>query len=370
MQKNFPQEKRKSLSSTNKNLRSFIRELSIHFGATVLHGKSFIPPKPLLSFSDKCNFRCQMCWIHSPYAKNSNNFEKILFSENPPKILEWEDFLKIADSLAEIKVPFVYVCGKGEPLLNPNALSMLYYLKQKKLNFSLTTNGSLLEPEILKTGLSYINISLDSVDEENYLRIHGIKSPRLAKIISNITCIREIRSRENYPTRIGVSFVISKLNIDELPKIAYLSQEFADYITFMNGAVYEEITHLALSRKDYFKLREYTSQIKDILKIPNNWEEFLHKVERATSVPDPRFQLKDYFSKFPCKVPYSFCLIYADGRITPCCPSAYVAGNAFQTSFKKVWNGKRFKDFRYNAYNLPKLKKELPLSSCYCCEHF
>jgi MoaA/NifB/PqqE/SkfB family radical SAM enzyme len=362
-----------------KSLKRGVKTNLIRFEALALHGRvlHLLPLSFQLSFSDKCNFRCQMCWIHSIHAKDSDNPEKLLFAKEKPKILEWDDFLTIVDGLTKVNVSSIEVVAKGEPLLNPNALEMFTYLRQKGISCSLITNGSLLSPAIseglLQIGLSRIRISLDSVNEKNYKNIHGIQSKAisLSKTVDNIIHLRELRDRGNYNTNIGLSFVISRLNIDEIPRMIELSNELADSISFLNMASYKEIEQLRLTRKDYIRIRdEYGHEIMESLGIRNNWPKFLDKIDRFTKADNPRFWLKEYFSVFPCYIPFRFCVIHADGRVTPCCPSSYVVGNAIETSFERIWNSVRFKDFRSKAYRLPSLKREAPSSWCYCCDHF
>ena len=100
-----------------------------------------------------------MCWTHSKFAKNSNNAEVKLFTEDTPhSMLKWNDFIKIVDGLIKAKVKVVIICSKGEPLLNPKFLEMCEYLNKNKIKFHLSTNASLLKPEIIdelqKTDLS------------------------------------------------------------------------------------------------------------------------------------------------------------------------------------------------------------------------
>lgn len=62
-------------------------------------GTSFLKCSPQLSLSDACNFNCVMCWVHSGYARTSLNPERMLFSERPPSVMNYDDFVKIIDGL-------------------------------------------------------------------------------------------------------------------------------------------------------------------------------------------------------------------------------------------------------------------------------
>ena len=49
-------------------------------------------------------------------------------------------------------------------------------------------------------------------------------------------------------------------------------------------------------------------------------------------------------SFLPCKIPWSFTCISPLGDVFPCL--SYKAGNIRDIPFKKIWNGKRFREFR------------------------
>jgi radical SAM protein with 4Fe4S-binding SPASM domain len=55
-----------------------------------------------------------------------------------------------------------------------------------------------------------------------------------------------------------------------------------------------------------------------------------------------------------CFQPWEYAMVSAEGDVLPCCAivgsaKASVMGNVFQQSFKEIWNGDAFKDFRRRA---------------------
>ena len=85
----------------------------------------------------------------------------------------------ICEFKSPIKVLRLY--KDGEPLLNPNFAKMVKYAKDKKCSerIDTTTNASLLTPEknieIIKAGLTRINISIEGVNSQQYLNFSGYK---------------------------------------------------------------------------------------------------------------------------------------------------------------------------------------------------
>ena len=150
-----------------------------------------------------------------------------------------------------------------------------------------------------------------------------------------------------------------------------ITDSMPDLTVLANTMIYDEIEHINLNRDDYLELKPIlenfrTEHPKALVTI----EQFLSKMDIITQTASYRYWLKDYFQTHHCKIPYGFAVILSDGRVTPCCTSHYICGNAIQTSFDKIWNSDKFCNFRMEAYNLPERKKEATDSCCYACNHF
>jgi MoaA/NifB/PqqE/SkfB family radical SAM enzyme len=349
---------------------SIKRFLKNRIAATKLfNGLSLLPCTVQLSLSDICNFKCQMCWVHSALVKSSINPEHRLFSAHSPQILSYDNFVKIVDGLYEAKIREVNLVGKGEPLLNPLLIQMCKYLDYRKMNFGICTNGSLLtqnlSDNLLNTNINYICISLNAADEQTY---NSVNCPpdeiSFSTVMENINHLKEKKDKINSKMKISLSFVISKLNVNSVMDMIYLSQRFTDEAELSPAIVYDEIKHLAIDRNDYVKLEKLLRPVADIKNIP----QFLGKIDFFTRNKDLRYWAKEFFCHNPCRVPFTFAVIHADGRVTPCCPTAYVCGNAIDEKFKKIWNSYKFRFFRKCALNLSNRKEEAPMSYCYCCD--
>ncbi len=133
-----------------------------------------------LSLTDKCNLRCHYCMPVDA-----------VFMDEAHYLLPNEIFEMVKD-LTDYGLEEVRLTG-GEPLMRkafPQIVEMLSKLKLKKL--ALTTNGIFLEQHfdlLEKARVHHLNISLDSLDEENFQRI--TKGHQLKRIIANIRTARE-----------------------------------------------------------------------------------------------------------------------------------------------------------------------------------
>lgn len=131
---------------------------------------------PFVLFVDPasaCNFLCPFCPTgHRDIIDDTGRFQGVM---------RLELFRKIIDDLGEfdrsIKVLRMY--KDGEPFLNKNLAKMVAYAKQSGFvdYIDTTTNGSLMTPErlapVLEAGLDKINISVDGMNREQYLKFTG-----------------------------------------------------------------------------------------------------------------------------------------------------------------------------------------------------
>ncbi len=117
-----------------------------------------------LAVTDRCNFRCQYCM-----PAEGLNFE------NSQGLLHYEEMIKLVTALSELGVNKIRLTG-GEPFVRKD---FIYFLKNlnkiKGLDeINITTNGTLIYKyyeQLKKIKIGSINLSIDSLDEENFNRI-------------------------------------------------------------------------------------------------------------------------------------------------------------------------------------------------------
>lgn len=129
-----------------------------------------------ISVTDRCDFRCVYCMS-----------EDMVFLPRA-QVLTLEELLLIGRAFTELGVGKIRITG-GEPLVRKNVLWLLRRLGALAglRELVLTTNGSQLEhlaPELRDAGVRRINISLDSLDPERFLRITRVGD--LAKVMRGI----------------------------------------------------------------------------------------------------------------------------------------------------------------------------------------
>ena len=138
-----------------------------------------------ISVTPACNFKCIYC---KPHTENS-------MSLAGEKILSYDDILFVSEVFAGLGVNRLRVTG-GEPLVRKDIVPFLS--KLSAINgieeVMITTNGSLLtkySDDLLKAGVSRLNISLDTLNAEKFNYIAGTNTNMFNDTMAGIrTAIR------------------------------------------------------------------------------------------------------------------------------------------------------------------------------------
>lgn len=118
-----------------------------------------------ISITDRCNLRCKYCM---PNGVKWDDHETII---------SYEDIIKLCELLTQLGINKIKITG-GEPLVRKNCVDLIARLKKLPGidEVTLTTNGVLLKENIdalVKAKLDSINISLDTMNRNHYLKITG-----------------------------------------------------------------------------------------------------------------------------------------------------------------------------------------------------
>ena len=157
-----------------------------------------------ISVTDRCNLRCRYCM--------PEGIERVPMAE----ILTYEEIAFVCARAAELGIDRFRITG-GEPLVRMGCEVLAAMLKKTPgvRQVSLTTNGVLLAEHLdalLEAGIDAVNISLDTMDREQYKAITGmdeaervLASIRLAagKLPVKINCVVQRGINEDAPVRLA-----------------------------------------------------------------------------------------------------------------------------------------------------------------------
>lgn len=133
---------------------------------------------PYLIFIDPssiCNFKCTFCPCG---GGNKQYWDK----EKKTGLMSYSLYRSVIDQLKDFpeKIKTLRLYKEGEPLLNKRLPDMIRYAKDKDVArvIDFTTNGSLLTEDLnfalLDSGIDRINVSVEALDEEGYLKHAGV----------------------------------------------------------------------------------------------------------------------------------------------------------------------------------------------------
>ena len=146
-----------------------------------------------------CNNKCVHCYSASPRPfKNELSTEK---------------WFKVIDKLAEIGVPNILFTG-GEPTLRNDLPELIRHAEEKGLVTGLVTNGRKLSNrnflhQLVKAGLDYIQVTLESNRPEVHDKITGVKG-------SWEETVKGIKNILEEGVYLDVNTTLNKFNIDHL----------------------------------------------------------------------------------------------------------------------------------------------------------
>jgi radical SAM protein with 4Fe4S-binding SPASM domain len=148
-----------------------------------------------------CNLRCVHCYAAATPGP-------------APGELTHEEGLELLEDLARFGVPAVLFSG-GEPLVRPDALSLIRHARQLGLSCTLSTNGLLIDEamadELAKAGLRYAGISLDG-SPIRHDKLRGQKGA----YEGSVAAIRRCRQRG---IKVGVRFTVHALNMEDMDEV-------------------------------------------------------------------------------------------------------------------------------------------------------
>lgn len=149
--------------------------------------------------------RCNLACIHCYAAAGDRPF---------PGELNGIEARALLRDLAEFTVPVLLLSG-GEPLIRPDLLELAEYARQLGLRITLSTNGTLITPEVAERlreiGVGYVGISLDGME--------GTHDHFRGQLGAFQAALQGIRNCQAAGLRVGVRLTLTRHTVGDLPKL-------------------------------------------------------------------------------------------------------------------------------------------------------
>ncbi len=165
-----------------------------------------------ISITYRCSGRCLYCDYH-PMTVNDE-----------PELNKWKDAIrKLVGWLGACRIDF----AGGEPLDYPGFLDILALCRELGVFTVITTNGYRIDDKmaqrLIELGVGSINVSLESIEPEIHNRLRNLDNAH-GMAQRAIDALDMQRRKKQADTNITIASVMTRLNIEQLPRLAELAE--------------------------------------------------------------------------------------------------------------------------------------------------
>ncbi|MCI9365032.1 radical SAM protein [bacterium 1XD42-1] len=269
------------------------------------------PLSVILDISERCNFKCNYCFRSTErnegwdYAAKNNLITMKLLKLAVKQLGEFPQ-----------KIKSISLSGHGEPLCNPELISIVRYLKKADVTerIEMHTNASVLTEEtaknIAQSGFSKIVVSLQGLDADTYQKVCGIK------LNWNTFYERLQILYQNKSSELKIHIKISEAALKKENYEAEKERFYSMFGPIANTVSIEKVTPL------WKNLRVGS-------------EEMINKYGQKIGIVEC------------CPIVFYKIWVAPDGEIYPCTglPAPMSFGNIRNTSLTEAWNGQKRQEF-------------------------
>lgn len=291
-------------------------------------GRQIAPTEIQVDLEAYCNDNCSFCSYRKEDGYN-NPMLKLIDAEPGEKYhdkkpigkpssdsripLEFAE--KLATQMVEANIPAIELTGGGEPTLWPAFDKLVEHLYHAKREIGLVTNGSNLGEDrinLLAKACTWIRISMDSSNESTHQQIHRTAHKDFDRRLENIKKIAEKKWKDLV---LGISFIITPDNVDDIPEAVELWSHIAGINNLRFSWMYDTGGHAGLSDIRIKETKEILDEAMEKY-TRDNFRVFYEK-NRIESYTQPN----NDFTK--CYIQRFVWAIGADCKVYPCCIMKY-----------------------------------------------
>ncbi len=263
-----------------------------------------------VSVTDRCNFRCIYC-MPEPGVKKCSHDE----------ILRYEEILRITEATLQCGVEQVRITG-GEPLVRSGLSDFVKQLAAfpEIKDIALTTNGALLPKmaqDLKKSGLSRVNISLDSLDSDCFSKITRLGN--LSQVLEGIDAALEAGLK---PVKINV-VLLPGINDQEINSFVEFAAKKDVWVRFIEKMPFEGGENCTGEKETFVSENEVLNEISKFYE--------LIPLDKNTHGPSSEFKIKNGLGGigFISSRTHPFCSdcsrlrLTANGFLLPCLDADY-----------------------------------------------
>ncbi|MCG2758058.1 MAG: radical SAM protein [Desulfobacteraceae bacterium] len=283
-----------------------------------------------IEVTTRCNLRCIIC-------------ERTYWNE-PNKDMSFKEVKYIVDQFPKLK--WIGLTGIGESFVNKDFMKMLRYIKSKNVIVELYDNFYFIDEntarEIIELQIDNIFVSFDAATKETYEKIRV--GSNFERVVNNVRRFIQLKREENaFFPQLSFHYIVNKMNIHEIPL----------YIELIHSINNGKPVTIQFSRM----LHEFEETKGLFAEVSPELIELAEKKAKELGVRVV-WNLDVPISKPPVKhcIEWTMPFIFVTGHVIPCCSGNEAGqrkfqkktslGNVFETSFKKIWYGEKYKSLR------------------------
>ena len=283
-----------------------------------------------------CNHNC---WYCAYRAKTQKLGEDMNIKDYIPK----SKMVEIISDLDSMGVKAVTFSGGGEPFCYPYLAKAVQNLIKSNIKFASLTNGSKLSGEIAELfahNASWLRVSMDACNDEDYSKQRSVKYGEFLKIIKNIKNFQKLNGR----CFLGVSLIVNKKNYEGIYDFIKLLKDIGVHSVKIAPCI---ISNDGLENNNYHKYIYNKVKEQTSLAISNLSEEYFEIFDSYHT------QLESFKKNYDwCPYQQILPIIGADLNIYSCQDKAYTKSGRIGTiktkRFKDFWNSNKSKFFKIN----------------------
>ena len=294
------------------------------------NGVQGLPISISIEPTTSCNLRCPEC------PSGLRSFTR------PTGMLDANLFKSTIDQLYK-ELTYLVFYFQGEPYLHKDFLSLVKYASEKDIYTATSTNAHYLDDENAKrtveSGLDRLIISLDGTTQDVYeqYRVGGDINKVIEGAKNIVKWKKKLKKKKPYTI---FQFLVVKPNEHQITGIQQLAKEIGvDDVGLKTAQIYDYENGSPL-----IPTIDYYSRYK----------------EKSNGKYEIKNKLLDH-----CWKMWHSCVITWDGLVVPCCfdkDADYIMGDLKKQSFKQIWFGDKYVDFRKSV-----IKSRSEIGMCTNC---
>ena len=298
-------------------------------GTYLATGLDFSRPTMIMgTVNERCNYRCPMCSHWRPVAHRPQELT----------IAQWQTALA---GLQDFLGHYLIALLGGEPFIKPGFLDLLEFCHARGIDYTTTTNGSLLMqgdtiPRLVRAAPMHLNISVDGPTADIHDRSRGVPGS-LQNIERAIPAIRMEQDRAGVSFPIRIKPTVHAWNFQSMPKMVdWAARVGADTVDFepVRHWTAEVDRDLWISPGQRDELRAVTGALVEQKRSGAPIETSEH---RLRGMVDHFAEAQVEPEVMPCRVGLRRFAISPTGDVTTCWFFEPI-GNVRQASAKEIWS--------------------------------